>query len=348
MILLAIAFLCLVSPTMTMASGNESTPARQLIARIGKIQSHGIMFGHQDDTFYGHEWHGDKGRSDVLETAGDYPAVMGFELGGIENGDTANIDHVPFDDMRSEIIAQHERGGIATISWHCHNLVSGKTAWDPQGGETAWLLDNDAILDRAIDSVGRFIASLGAVPVIFRPWHEMNGDWFWWGGKNTTTALYKRLYRHIHDKLEAQCLGQIVWAFSPNLGAKSMDDYYPGDDCVDLVGIDIYDFNNDAAAYSKNVKEGLDMICSFAKEHHKIAALTETGCQQLPQDHWFTKTLWQSISGYPIAYVLLWRNAWDNVKELYASYHGHYTEPDFKAFAGYGRTLFVNDIKNIR
>lgn len=356
-----IAALCLF---LLPSYGITMTPSHLLRLRLKSLQRQGIMIGHQDDTFYGHNWHGEPGRSDVKETAGDYPAVMGFDLGGLENGDSENLDHVPFADMRREIIAQHERGGIVTFSWHCRNLVSGKTAWDPQGGETAWLLDGAGLarLDAAIAKVADFISSLQPssytnhkaqssilnaqrIPVILRPWHEMNGDWFWWGGKNTTPELYRRFYRHIYDELERLCPGQIVWAFSPNLGAKSMEEYYPGDKYVDLVGIDIYDFDNNAEAYVRNVEEGLRMVCDFAKRHHKLAALTETGCQQLPQAEWFTKTLWPSISGFPISYVLLWRNAWDNPKELYVSYPGHATESDFKRFASFKRTLFANDIK---
>lgn len=360
---------CLAMPAVAAV---HDTPASRLMQRLGRIQRRGIMFGHQDDTFYGHDWHGEDGRSDVLETAGDYPAVMGFDLGGLEVDDTLNLDHVPFSLMRREIIAQYGRGGIVTLSWHCRNLVSGKTAWDPQGGETAWLLDGPGLarLDRAIGKVAEFIASLKTppsqwqgnhkaqsskfkvqsemVPVIFRPWHEMNGDWFWWGGKNTSQQLYRRLYRHIHEELERLCPGQIVWAFSPNLGAKTMEEYFPGDNYVDLVGIDVYDFGNNAAAYTANVSAALNMVCRFAKAHQKLPALTETGCQQLPQAEWFTRTLLPAISPYPISYVLLWRNAWDNAKELYVSYPGHATEPDFKRFAGSDKALFIKDIVNIR
>lgn len=332
----------------------SASPAATLKSRLIQIEKKGIMIGHQDDTFYGHNWHGEQGRSDILETVGDYPAVMGFDLGGIENGDTMNLDHVTFAEMRREIIAQHERGGIVTLSWHCHNLVNGKTAWDPEGGETAKLLDgaDKARLDTAISRVADFISSLktgrGVVPVIFRPWHEMNGDWFWWGGKNTTQELYRRLYRHIHKVLQSRCKGQIVWAYSPNLGAKTMEDYYPGDKYVDIVGIDIYDFDNDAEAYTQNVREGLDMVTQFARRHHKIAAFTETGSQQLPQEEWFSKTLWSVVSNYRISYVLFWRNAWDNEKELYVAYPGHPTEKDFKKFATHKKTLFVKDIKSLR
>lgn len=275
-------------PILATAS-KKPTPAKRLIQRLSCIQSHGIMFGHQDDTFYGHNWHYETGRSDVLETAGDYPAVMGFDLGGLEIDSPRNLDGVPFADMRSAIIAQQRRGGIVTLSWHPRNFVNGKSSWDPEGGEVTKLF-NDKVyrkkLTAALDKVAAFIGSLKmgktAAPVIFRPWHEMNGDWFWWGGKNTTTEAYRQLYRFTHDYLSRRCRN-IAWAFSPNLGATSMDEYYPGDAYVDLVGIDIYDFNNDAKAYTANVSKGLTMVCDFAKAHKKLAALTETGCQGLPQ-----------------------------------------------------------------
>lgn len=331
-----------------------ATPASTLKKRLARLEKQGIMLGHQDDTFYGHNWHSESGRSDVRDVAGDYPAVMGFDLGGLEIGSDENLDHVKFADIRREIIAQYERGGIVTLSWHCRNFVNGKTAWDPEGGETTKLLDGDGLnrIDKALDGVASFISSLQTdgkkIAVIFRPWHEMNGNWFWWGGKNTTTELYRQLYRHTHDFMEHRCKGQIVWAFSPNLGAKTMEEYYPGDKYVDLVGLDIYDFDNNPAQYTKNLTEGLNMLTAFARQHHKIAALTETGCQQLPQSQWFTATLWPAISSYKLSYVLLWRNAWDNEKELYVSYPGHATEPDFKKFAALKRTLFVNDIKQTK
>lgn len=331
-----------------------ATPASTLKKRLAQLEKQGIMLGHQDDTFYGHNWHSELGRSDVRDVTGDYPAVMGFDLGGLEIDSDENLDHVKFADIRREIIAQHERGGIVTLSWHCRNLVNGKTAWDPKGGETTQLLAGDGLsrLDKALDQVASFISSLQAngkkIAVILRPWHEMNGNWFWWGGKNTTTEFYRQLYRHTHDFMEHRCKGQIVWAFSPNLGAKTMEEYYPGDKYVDLVGLDIYDFDNNPAQYTKNLTEGLDMLTTFARQHHKIAALTETGCQQLSQSQWFTATLWPAISSYKLSYVLLWRNAWDNEKELYVSYPGHPTEPDFKKFAALKRTLLVNDIKQTK
>ena len=110
---------------------------------------------------YGVTWEGtyqgdgaELGRSDVLATVGDYPAVRGFDLGGIEMGDAKNLDSVPFKRIHDELIAHYERGGIVTLSWHPRNPLTDRhhggtflqgSAWDvtdstvvrnaPQGGD---------------------------------------------------------------------------------------------------------------------------------------------------------------------------------------------------------------------
>jgi mannan endo-1,4-beta-mannosidase len=76
---------------------------RQTIAlnsNLKKLAAKGFMFGHQDDLAYGVNWRYENGRSDVKEVAGDYPAVYGWELGGLEADEEKNLDGVPFKMMR--------------------------------------------------------------------------------------------------------------------------------------------------------------------------------------------------------------------------------------------------------
>ena len=101
-------------------SGGAGEPSAE--GAIGEAQQKGIMLGHQDSPVYGTTWKWDEGKSDVLLVAGDYPAVMGFDLGKLELDSKENLDGVPFDRMRKEILAQYERGGIVTLSWHPWNL----------------------------------------------------------------------------------------------------------------------------------------------------------------------------------------------------------------------------------
>ena len=86
------------------------------------------LFGHHDDTVYGIGWEADYSndstvhqRSDVKSVCNDYPALLSFDLGHIELGDSLNLDGVPFRRIRQEIIAHHDRGGMITLSWHLDN-----------------------------------------------------------------------------------------------------------------------------------------------------------------------------------------------------------------------------------
>lgn len=334
----------------------NASPATKLIQRMAKIQKNGIMVGHQDDPVYGHDWKWEQGRSDVKETCGDYPAVMGFELGDLEIGKDKNLDGVPFDRMRNEIKAQHRRGGIVEISWHPNNPATGKNAWDPEGKPVAKILPGGQLskeFAKRMKRVATFLASLRdergqLIPVIFRPWHEMGGGWFWWGKNSCTTEQYKQLYVYTYQFMKRQGLNNLVWGFSPNAGDKSLETYYPGDRYVDLIGVDLYDFDGKAENYSQNVHRELSRLTEMGKSHKKLIALTETGSQQLPINNWFSSVLWPAIKPYPICYVLFWRNAWDNHKELYVPYAGHRDADDFKQWTEDPRVLTVKDIAKTR
>ena len=334
---------------------NATTPAQKLIKRLQKLQLKGIMIGHQDDPVYGHSWKWERGRSDIKEVCGDYPAVMGFDLGKKELGWDKNLDAVPFDRMREEIIAQYERGGIITLSWHPDNPVTLKTAWDFSGDAVKAVLPGGEQNNRFncwLYNIASFIKSLKtaggkSVPVIFRPWHEMGGGWFWWGAK--AAEEYKQLFIYTHDQLEKKYhCNNIVWSYSPNGGCDDYMKYYPGDEYVDMLGIDIYEFDKDNAKYTELTKSSLAEISAIAEKHNKIMAYTETGCQQLPYSDWFTTVLWPAIEDFKMSYVLFWRNAWDQPKETYMASPGQPTEEDFKLLFNEKKSLFVNDIKDVK
>ncbi len=341
---------------LVMSSGivSAKTPAGKLLDRICKLQKVGIMIGHQDDPVYGAEWKWERGRSDVMETCGDYPAVMGFDLGAMELGSDKNLDGVPFERMREEIIAQHKRGGIVTLSWHPWNPVTGENAWDKTGNAVSSVLNGaqKSRFDGWLTILSWFIGSLKTecgepVPVIFRPWHEMSGGWFWWGKDSCTPEEYKQLFIYTYKTLVEKGCDNIVWAYSPNLGVDDFMKYYPGDEYVDMLGIDVYDFGHNNKTYTDNLTRELDTLSKYGSEHKKPIALTETGSQQLQYDNWFTEVLYPIVSRYPLVYVLFWRNAHDNPKELYISYPKHPTAPDFKRFHDLKNTLFVKDISKI-
>lgn len=344
------------SSSKPLTAGSPDSAASQLKQRMEKFLKRGYMFGHQDDPVYGTTWKWDMDKSDTKLVCGDYPAVMGFDLGKLELGSDVNIDGVPFSRMRDEIIRQHLRGGILTLSWHPWNPVTGGNSWDVGGNAVAAILEGGAqheTLNRWLDYAADFLNSLVTdkgekVPVIFRPWHEMSGAWFWWGSGSCTPEQYRRLFRYTHYYLTGKGCDNLLWAYSPNSEADATYErymqYYPGDDVVDLLGLDAYQFSSDDT-YVRQLDHMLQLVERAGKEHNKLIALTETGYQNVPDPHWFTGTLKPVIDRYPICYVLLWRNAWDKETENYGPAPGKACNADFIKFYNASNTLFINDIK---
>ena len=231
----------------------EMTVAEQLAERLQALQQKGYMMGHQDDPFYGLTWEYQPDSSDVKNVCGDYPAVMGFDLGGIEMGDAKNLDSVPFTRIHDEIIAHHERGGIVTISWHPRNPLTGGTAWDVSDTTVvSSILPGGSEFEKFqtwIQRVGNFLLTLKTkdgqpVPVIFRPWHENNGSWFWWGQKLCSDNEFHGLWCLLQDHLNSRGLSNLLWSYSPNLDGGWTEERflarYPGNERVTLIGEDAY------------------------------------------------------------------------------------------------------------
>ena len=335
------------------AAGSHASGREALLQRLRSLRTNGIMFGHQDDPFYGLGWKWDRGRSDVLAVAGDYPAVMGFELGGIEVGDAKSLDSVPFVRIREELLAHVRRGGIATISWHPRNPLTGGTAWDNKNANTVrsilpggdqhqkfqtWMLRLSCFLRSLKDEQGR------PVPFIFRPWHENSGGWFWWGKGLCSAEEYKALWRCLQDRLLADGLTNIVWSWSPNYGLKADDlDSYPGDDRVDIIGLDAYQQSKDEQSFIRTLNKDLATLCEFAKGSDRLVALTECGYQNLPDPTWWTRVLKPQIEKFPLSYFLVWRNA--DHRQYFAPAPSTKDAPDFRKMVEDKKILMLKEIE---
>ena len=309
------------------------------------------LYGHQDDLMYGHAWNAnldpagdDLTRSDVKDACGRYPALLGLDMGGIELGDTHNLDGNDFALMRRAAITHYARGGVVSLSWHLRNPFTGGDAWDISsdkavasvlpGGEkhelfTQWL-------DRLADWILSLKAADGSqIPVLFRPWHEHSGSWFWWGRDLCTAEEYNALWRMTWEHLTVKRgIEGLVWAISPNYMDRDFEQWetrYPGDDYVDVVGLDCY-ASPDRARYLRQMHAGLGSLQRFCEAHGKILAVTETGLETLPDPVWWTGTLSEAIAGFPVSYVLTWRNASDKPTHFYAPFTGQASADDFAAW----------------
>ena len=338
-----------------------TTETRNLLNNLLKQLGKGIMFGHQDDLAYGVGWKYEHGRSDVRETVGQYPAVYGWELGRLEMDSPVNLDGVPFDKMKQFIAEAYQRGGVITISWHLNNPLTGKSAWDPAPGTMEAVLPGgkkNELYKSWLDKVAAFMLDLKGkhgeyIPVIFRPFHELNGSWFWWGKNHCTPEQLKQLYRFTKTYLQdIKNVHNLLYAFNTDRFSSS-DDYlarYPGDEYVDVIGFDIYQ-KGDILANDKFIAEvdkSLTTIEKIAASKNKIPALTEFGYNTVPDAAWWTGVLNKAMGKHAIAYAMAWRNAGQKPKdeiEFYVPYKGQVSAPDFKKFSLLDKMIFEKKVK---
>nr|AIA85478.1 CAZy families GH26 protein [uncultured Parabacteroides sp.] len=111
---------------------------------------------------------------------------------------------------------------------------------------------------------------------------------------------------------------------------------------IDLIGFDTYQF--DRGQYLSAMAKGLAIIDSIGKARDKVIAITETGCEGIPDSKWWTGTLLPAVKDYPIAYLLVWRNARERITHFYAPYPGQASAADFVDFYKNPRTLFASDV----
>ena len=338
----------------------RTTETENLLQNLKEISTKGFMFGHQDDPLYGVYWEGDSGRSDIHSVVGDYPAVMGFDIGKIEHRSDKNIDNVLFTIIREEIIRHYKRGAMITISWHVDNPLTGGDSWDVSSSEVVRAIlpggsNHDLFLDwldRAAVFFNTLITEDGAkIPILFRPWHEHTGSWFWWGKNLCTVDEYNALWEMTRSHFDSAGVDNLLYSYSPDMqgpGEIYME-RYPGDEYVDLLGIDGYHRNNEEG--TEYFVSKLDSILSFMTEEgvrrNKPIAITETGLESIPISDWWTEVLLPLTNRYPISYVLVWRNARERPNHYYAPYPGQKSETNFVKFYDNPRTLFSKDISSL-
>lgn len=343
---------------------NASKQTKNLYFNLQKLLSRGIMFGHQDDLAYGVGWKYVPGKSDVKEVTGDYPAIYGFELGRVELDHRVNIDSVPFDSMRNYIRNVYERGGVITLSWHLNNPLTGKTAWDSAPGTVTSILpggEKNDLYKSWLDKVAAFILSLKGrsgeqIPVILRLFHELNGNWFWWGKDHCTPDEFKQLWHFTVSYLrDTKHIHQCLYAYNTDR-FNSKEDYllkYPGDEWVDVVGFDIYQRDGGEkgnARFVKDMDHMLTMIEEIGAEKKKIPALTEFGYAQVPDSSWWTNVFYKALDHHKISYALAWRNAGFNKAgdaEFYVPYKGQVSEKDFVKFSKEPNIVFQKDVSKL-
>lgn len=335
------------------ADPDATLQTKNLMKHLFELSDEGkTMFGHQCSTLYGIGWSGDENRSDIKSICGDYPAVQGWDLSEIELGKDENIDGDSFALIRTRIIEAYRRGGVTTLSWHTTNPVTGGTAWDNTSAVYRVIPGGDlnAKYCKWLDKVAEFIGSLKdgstAIPVLFRPYHEHSGNGFWWGNGNCTADEYVKLWRFTLEYLrDTKGLHNILYVYSPDIVSNQASylAFWPGNDYVDVIGIDAYE-----RSYWSLPVDGLRvmrLLRHISMVKSKPFAFTETGLENNKSvANWWTGNLYASFKGLNPVYVVVWRNK--DTGHFFGPYPGCVSEKDFKDFVSMENILMERDINN--
>jgi len=336
---------------LTMVDSNATPQTKALYANLWQIQKNGVMFGHHDYPSYGIGWRGDVDRSDVKDLTGSHPAVYSLDMNGINP-------------QKIELIkAAYKRGGISMLVWHQNNpLTEGPGKKYPEG--TAW--DNTKVVDqilkdgsemnikykKRLDGVAEAFHSMvdengQSIPVIFRPLHEHTQKWNWWGSASTSDQEFVAFWRFIVTYLrDVKNVHNVIYAISPQ-----MDDVYadakarlmyrwPGNDYVDLLGMDCY-HGRKREAFVSNLK-GLTEMSDILQ---KPVGVTETGLENDHTANYWTRDVLAPLRNNVASMVVAWRN--DNPRHAFGPYPTDVSADDFKTFYNDPQTIFEKDLPNM-
>lgn len=339
----------------------EETKA--LLSNLWIIQKKGFMFGHHDDLLYGRKWQNVQGRSDTKDVCGDYPSVFSMDFAEIMDDRSQGENNG--ENMKRTIIEAYSRGEVIMGCAHLYNPVTGKDFYDLSGQPINKILsegsDTNIKYKTWLDRLADFVLSLKdnkgrPIPIIFRPFHEHNGDWFWWGNSNCTDQEFIKLWRFTVEYLrDTKNVHQFLYAFSPDAPVqRSEEEYlyrYPGDNYVDFLGADIYNGTN-TITMSRNMQ----LLTSLSSKMKKPCGITETGIEGIQlngsavTDYWTKQILSPYKTGITVSMIIMWRNKYDPEEKethYYSVFKGEASSEDFIIMYNDNLSIFSKDLPDM-
>jgi mannan endo-1,4-beta-mannosidase len=348
---------------------NATAETVALFYNLKKLAKTKFAIG-QQDAFNGFYNNGSTTESDIKKTMGYDPAVLGSDFIFItdkqNNNQADNWFYQQEQKTINDVKAAYAKGIINTFSWHIREPYNEDSFYAadmtteqktnafksilPGGANNEWYKKK---LDKIASVFLKLTGSKGElIPVIFRPFHEFDGSWFWWGANFCSAEEYKATYQFTVTYLrDTKGVHNILYAFSPDNSYSKSTDYlsrYPGDKYVDVLGMDNYgDFNNQGQTGADKANAKLKMVSDLAITKVKIAALTETGYQVTasvsPVANWFSTYLYSALTAnnIQISYAVFWTNYKDG---YYVPTPTASNATDFKIFATKTKSALVNTL----
>ncbi len=253
----------------TLTNPNASKEAKSLMSYLCDVYGKHIISG-QQELCGSHNYSGAEAEfTYIQEKTGEMPALRGFDFMNYRgNG-------LFWDDLCAERVIEwyNEKNGIPTVCWHWfspanigksadNSFYTDSTTFSISKALTPGTQENTALLND-IDFMATKLQQLedANVPILFRPLHEAEGGWFWWGAEGPEPCV--ELYRLLYDKFTNEYgLDNLIWVWTSYTFATSSQ-WYPGDDVVDIVGYDKY-----------NAKDGLPNGSAISATFYSLVKLT--------------------------------------------------------------------------
>lgn len=297
---------------------NATKEAKELLSYLTDIAGKRIISGQHTQTIPMEEI------SYIEEITGKSPKLRGFEMLAyspninFEDADDACLTEVyeNMDTLQTALDFALKTDGIVTLSFHWFSPLGGRdksfyaknTDFDPRQILIEGTPERDAFYSD-MKHIAELLIPLrdASVPILWRPFHESDGDWFWWGSKGPEVA--KELYLLMFDYFVSEChLDNLLWVWNCRLSQG-----YPGDNFVDVISVDVYLSQYKSTDYSEEYFALLEQTT-----RNKVAALAEIG--YLPDVNLLSKTK------IPWAYFMCWSkefcigeqyNSVENLRKLY-------------------------------
>ncbi|MGC2999808.1 glycosyl hydrolase [Streptomyces sp. G35A] len=234
----------LAGPTAEPAEAFPATPKQNVLNYLRSISGNHVVSGQHNK-----EPASSPGQytQQVKDVTGQYPGLWGGDL-MFAAGDVANRQRV-VDQAKTE----WANGSLVTLTWHVCPPTGGSTCAFEGGvksnlsnAQFSQVLTEGSALNtawkRRLDEAVPYLQQLknAGVPVLFRPLHEMNESWNWWGNRPGANGS-ARLYQITRDHLSSKGLDNLIWVWNvQDNPAGGWNSYYPGDQYVDVVSLDVW------------------------------------------------------------------------------------------------------------
>jgi len=366
------------------SSGNQDNPNPtpqpsedkiKFVNNLSRVANEGKMIiGHQSTNISGIGWryndfpNGDK--SDFKDVSNKMPGVMGWEFAPNGLSFVNNYEGIPYDKILALCNINSAKNGINTFSLHPNRFDREGGSWSTGPGSVKVILPNEAkheVYKKYLDEMASKLQQLKLpngkpAPFIFRPFHEMDREWFWWGSTSCSNEDYIALFRFTINYLRSKNLPNMVVCYAPStpLDATEYLRRYPGDNYVDVLGLDIYHLstapNSNNGANWDFIKDKLQILQQVGNQKNKPIAWTETGQQNLTSNTYFSQ-LTQLIksNNIKLSYLMFWSNATTTVDSSgglgyyipYTAIDNNILKNDFINFTNQPNYIFQNSQESI-